>query len=154
MGDAFIDIRGLNKLKQNLIEMEEQIAVFIESCAKDLTAILLDKVINRTPVGVYPEGSGKVGGNLRRNWTGGTEKNPYTYAQGLEITYTGDKYEIVIENPTDYASYVEFGHWNRNRSRWIEGRFMLTIAEHEVTNISRKVLEDKMELFLRGVFLE
>ena len=35
---------------------------FCESAAKELAARLLAKVIKRTPVGVYPSGSGMVGG--------------------------------------------------------------------------------------------
>ena len=45
--------------------------LFMEECLKELAARLLAKVIKRTPVGVYPSGSGKTGGTLRRGWTGG-----------------------------------------------------------------------------------
>lgn len=49
------------------------------------------KIKKRTPVGVYPEGSGKTGGNLRRNWqVGSIEKH-------------GDSYVVEIFNNVEYA---------------------------------------------------
>ena len=67
-----VDCSGLqkfrDKLKANL--SSNQVDDFIESCAKELAARLLAKVIKRTPVGQYPKGSGKKGGTLRRGWTG------------------------------------------------------------------------------------
>lgn len=38
---------------------QEQVDLFIDACAKELAARLLAKVIKRTPVGDYPNSSGK-----------------------------------------------------------------------------------------------
>lgn len=43
----------------------------MESCAKELTARLLAKVIRKTPVGEYDKNVGKSGGTLRRGWKSG-----------------------------------------------------------------------------------
>ena len=105
----------LKDLKRKLEILEKQKAEeFMEACAKELAARLLAKVIKRTPVGQYPSGSGKVGGTLRRGWTAGKNQNAISYAQSLQIQHVGDVYKIVITNPVDYASYVEFGHRTRN----------------------------------------
>lgn len=70
MGSA--DFSELKKLQENLNKMvgsEDARSKFCEDCAKELAARLLRSVIKRTPVGVYPASSGKVGGTLRRGWT-------------------------------------------------------------------------------------
>ena len=118
----------------------DQIDQFIESCAKELAARLLAKVIKRTPVGQPPkikgaktskatgangkkksfltaEGarhqqywSGYVGGTLRRGWTGGRDQSASEYTNSLKVHHYGETYVIEIINPVEYASYVEYGH--------------------------------------------
>ena len=63
------DIRELEKWRDNVNKLSKELKdAYFEKCAKELAARLLAKVIKRTPVGVYPAGSGKVGGTLRRGW--------------------------------------------------------------------------------------
>lgn len=144
---------GLKDLKRKLEILEKQKAEeFMEACAKELAARLLTKVIKRTPVGQYPSGSGKVGGTLRRGWTAGKNQNAISYAQSLQIQHVGDVYKIVITNPVDYASYVEFGHRTRNHKGWVEGKFMLTISEQEIQTIAPRVLENKIKKLLGECF--
>ena len=144
---------GLKDLKRNLEILEKQKAEeFMEACAKELAARLLAKVIKRTPVGQYPSGSGKVGGTLTRGWTAGKNQNAISYAQSLQIQHVGDVYKIVITNPVDYASYVEFGHRTRNHKGWVEGKFMLTISEQEIQTIAPRVLENKIKKLLGECF--
>lgn len=143
----------LKDLKRKLEILEKQKAEeFMEACAKELAARLLAKVIKRTPVGQYPSGSGKVGGTLRRGWTAGKNQNAISYAQSLQIQHVGDVYKIVITNPVDYASYVEFGHRTRNHKGWVEGKFMLTISEQEIQTIAPRVLENKIKKLLGECF--
>ena len=93
-----IDIQGLEQFRDKLKQFsDEQVQIFITSCAKELAARLLAKVIKRTPVGEYGKSimrdesgeairlksgknKGKVkkqvvkkGGTLRRGWTSKTE---------------------------------------------------------------------------------
>mgnify|MGYP002800693076 FL=1 len=144
---------GLKDLKRKLEILEKQkVEEFMEACAKELAARLLAKVIKRTPVGQYPSGSGKVGGTLRRGWTAGKNQNAISYAQSLQIQHVGDVYKIVITNPVDYASYVEFGHRTRNHKGWVEGKFMLTISEQEIQTIAPRVLENKIKKLLGECF--
>ncbi len=139
----------LKKFRNQMESLEKnQASEFIEACAKELAARLLAKVIKRTPVGIYPAGTGKVGGTLRRGWTGGKNQNATNYAQSLTIDHIGDVYKIEIINPVDYASYVEFGHRTRNHKGWVEGRFMLTISEQEIQTLAPKVLENKIKKLL------
>lgn len=68
------DFRQLQRLQEKLDRLASgDVEAFCEACAKELAARLLAKVIRRTPVGQYEEGSGKTGGTLRRGWTAGKE---------------------------------------------------------------------------------
>lgn len=118
--------------------------MFIDACAKELAARLLAKVIKRTPVGDYPNSSGKKGGTLRRGWTGGKNSSAVAYADSLTIHHFGDAYVIEIINPVEYASYVEFGHRTANHKGWVNGRFMLTISEQEIQQAAPAIIEKKL----------
>lgn len=144
------DFSQWQKLKENLEATDEQLNLFIESCAKELAARLLAKVIKRTPVGQYPASTGKKGGTLRRGWTAG--KSATDYAQSLKVNHFGDTYVIEIVNPTEYASYVEFGHRTRNHKGWVQGKFMLTISEQEIETAAPAILERKIKKILGECF--
>lgn len=157
-------VAGLKKLQKQLNKIQEgNVEAFIEACAKELAARLLAKVIKRTPVGKYPKSTGKKGGTLRRGWTsktheeaaGGSGKGSVAagkaYADSLTIQHTGNTLVIEIVNPVEYASYVEYGHRTANHKGWVQGRFMLTISEQEIQEIAPKVLEAKIQKFLKGV---
>lgn len=151
----------LKKLQKQLNKIQEgNVEAFVDSCAKELAARLLAKVIKRTPVGKYPKNSGKKGGTLRRGWTsktheeavGGSGKSSVAagkaYADSLKINHFGNTLVIEIVNPVKYASYVEYGHRTANHKGWVQGRFMLTTSEQELENITPKVLESKIKKFL------
>ena len=149
-----VNYAELEKFRDNVEQSlgAEQIDAFIESCAKELAARLLAKVIKRTPVGVYPTETGKKGGTLRRGWTAGKNQNAAAYAENLKVHHFGNTYVIEIINPVEYASYVEFGHRTRGGDGWVEGKFMLTISEQEVENDAPKVLENKLKKKLGECF--
>lgn len=166
-----LDYGELEKLKGQIEKFSnsEQIDKFLEGCAKELAARLLAKVIKRTPVGQYEEGSGKVGGTLRRGWTTestGDSSHDTKAAMynnmfgssgtvsksGMTVNKIGNDYVIEIINPVEYASYVEFGHRTRNHKGWVEGKFMLTISEDEIRKSAPKVLEKKLNDYLKGCF--
>ena len=149
-----VDINDLINFKNNIEKSlgSQQLNLFIESCAKELAARLLAKVIKRTPVGQYPKSSGKKGGTLRRGWTGEKNQSGSAYAQSLNVSRTGNVYTIEIVNPVEYASYVEFGHRTRNHEGWVEGKFMLTISEQEIERDAPKILENKLKKKLGECF--
>jgi hypothetical protein len=139
------NFQDFEKIKNNLEKLnQEQVDLFIDACAKELAARLLAKVIKRTPVGDYPNSSGKKGGTLRRAWTGGKNSSAVAYADSLTIHHFGDAYVIEIINPVEYASYVEFGHRTANHKGWVNGRFMLTISEQEIQQAAPAIIEKKL----------
>lgn len=149
-----VDFSELKKLQENLNKMvgsEDARSKFCEDCAKELAARLLRSVIKRTPVGVYPASSGKVGGTLRRGWTSGKD-NAQQALNNLHVTKSSGVYTIEITNPVEYASYVEYGHRTSNHKRWVPGKFMMTISENEIKKIAPQLLEKKLATFFGGAF--
>lgn len=151
--------RFRDKLEQHF--NRSQVDLFIESCAKELAARLLAKVIKRTPTGEYPKETGKKGGTLKRGWTtqasgsgseGSNGGGASAFAQTLKVHKFGDAFVIEIINPVEYASYVEFGHRTRNHKGWVEGKFMLTISEQEIKRDAPRVLENKLKKKLGECF--
>ena len=161
-----VNYKQLEKFtKQMEMLSEQQKDVFMEACCKELAARLLAKVIKRTPVGVYSgdsytcstgqqhqgnKVSGMSGGTLRRGWT--TGKNASDYVDSLNIHHFGDTYQIDIINPVEYASYVEYGHRTANHEGWVPGHFMLTLSEEEIRQSSQKILQNKLNKFMKDVF--
>ena len=148
-GDVKFD--GLKQFANEIKSLEKNKDQFIEQCAKELAARLLALVIKRTPVGQYPAGSGKVGGTLRRGWTGKQSQSAKSYANSLNVQHSGNIYKIEIINPVEYASYVEYGHRTRNHKGWVEGKFMMTISEQELQTIAPKVLEAKLRKYMENM---
>jgi hypothetical protein len=144
------NFRELKDFEKKLKSMKDP-DVFVESCAKELAARLLAKVIKRTPVGDYPKSSGKKGGTLRRGWTGEKRASASAYVDSLTVHHFGGTYVIEIVNPVEYASYVEYGHRTANHKGWVSGVFMMTISEQELQEIAPKVLERKVKKYMEGL---
>lgn len=144
------NFRELKDFEKKLKSMKDP-DVFVESCAKELAARLLAKVIKRTPVGDYPKSSGKKGGTLRRGWTGEKRASASAYVDSLTVHHFGGTYVIEIVNPVEYASHVEYGHRTANHKGWVSGVFMMTISEQELQEIAPKVLERKVKKYMEGL---
>ena len=154
MGNLKFDKKELEKLQKQLEELEKGKArdKFFEDCAKEMAARLLALVIPKTPVGVYPDDPSRKGGALRRGWTGGKKMDAEAFAKGLEIEKSGNTYTITVENNVEYAPYVEYGHRTRGGKGFVPGKHMLETSEQELKALSPKILQDKLENFLKGVF--
>ena len=157
------DFKEFEVLYERLQDAEALAGKFCEEASKELAARLLALVIPRTHIGVYDSESGKKGGTLRRGWTGGKNTGAKAYAQALPVQKAGNLYTITVINPVEYASYVEFGHrqtpgrfipaiGKRLKNSWVEGQYMLTLSEDDLKTISPKVLQQKLDKYLREVF--
>lgn len=152
MGNTdFSELKNLQEKLNKMVGSEAARTAFCEACAKELAARLLRAVIKRTPVGVYPEGSGRVGGTLRRGWTAESD-NVQQALNNLSATKNGGVYTIEITNPVEYASYVEYGHRTSNHAKWVPGKSMMTISENEIRRIAPQLLEKRLAEFLKGAF--
>lgn len=143
-----VDCSQLKAMQEAVSKLSEQeMNAFCISCCKALAGRLLALVIPKTPTGVYPKGSGKMGGTLKRGW--GNKSG--AYANSLSVTKTGNTYMVEIINPIEYASYVEYGHRTVNGG-WVPGRYMLTISEQRLEQLTPALLEKLLQAKLREVF--
>lgn len=124
----FSELRELSKRLENAQRQEDK---FVRELTKELAARLLRKARKNTPVDT---------GTLRRNWTIG------------EIRDTGDGYEVEILNPTEYASYVEYGHRTRDHTGWVPGQLFLTNAEVDLERELPGIIERKLRKYWEGRF--
>lgn len=171
-----IEFNDLIKFQKNIDRVQKvEVEKYIEKCSKDLAAILLTKVVKRTPVGDYSnlKDVKKLGGTLRRGWTckthqeaenGTGEGKPINdYVKNLRYKKEGKSYIITIFNPVNYAVYVEFGHrqtpgryvpalGKRLKKSWVTGRFMLTKAMLESESMVLQVMQSNFEKYFKGVF--
>ena len=159
------NFKDLEKFQENIDHLQKtQRAELFERCIKELAAEFLRKVSKRTPLGHYEREievtakrnskhhkkgdvytkrvnpSGKKGGTLRRGWTIG------------EIKKEGGTYKIEIINPVEYASYVEYGHRTVNHTGWVPGRFMMSVTESQIMQISPRILKKELDQFLEDAF--
>lgn len=116
--------------------------------------------------------SGYVGGTLRRGWTAKTEQEAESgngkgeevesWVNELLIKHIGNTYQIDVTNVVSYASYVEFGHrqqpgryvpaiGKKLRRGWVDGKFMLTIAEQQINAMLPKFIETRIMQLLSEV---
>lgn len=151
MGNLKFDHKELDKLKEKLGQLANgnETDKFYEDCAKEMAARLLALVIKNTLPGVYPKDPSKKGGTLRRGWTGGKTQNAKAFAESLDVKKSGRTYTITIENNVEYAPYVEYGHRTRGGRGFVPGKHMLEISEQELESIAPKVLQKKLDAFLK-----
>ncbi len=179
-GGSF-DFKEIEKLQKQIEQMERDRDRFCEACAKELAARLLAKVIKRTPVGKAPKLAGprtvkikgvdgksrtflsKSGAIQQKYWTGyqgGTLRRNWTVEKIQKI---GDSYQIEVTNPTEYASYVEYGHRQKPgryvpalgkslKKAWVPGTFMMTISERQIQSVAPSILNKMLANYLKGVF--
>lgn len=147
-----VDISGLEQYRKQLEELQKNgVDELCKSISKELAARLLRQVVRRTPVGVYKD-KHKKGGTLRRGWTADKNESVQQYVNGLNITHYGDTYTIELVNNIEYASYVEYGHRTPNHAGWVDGKFMLTISEQEISAITPALVEKRLYDKIKGVF--
>lgn len=80
-----------------------------------------------------------------------------------KIQKIGDSYKIEVTNPTEYASYVEYGHRQKPgryvpalgkslKKAWVPGTFMMTISERQIQSVAPSILNKMLANYLKGVF--
>lgn len=142
-----VNADGLRRLAKSLNISNAELAKLSEACAKELGARVLRGVVKKTPTGIYPSGSGKVGGNLKRRWQVSTP------------SYRSRKSEVVVSNPVEYASYVEYGHTQepgryvpvlgkRLVVSWVPGKHMLTDTVNELRPKAQGIVDRKVKRYL------
>jgi hypothetical protein len=134
------DYREFKKLTENLDKLSLIIDDEIEKFFYEMALKALARTKKRTTV---------LTGDLRKQWT------------LSEIKKDGNNLSIILSNPLEYASWVEFGHrvkkhfvsgeWQGNKfvynpdsdtgtmmgmkTSWVEGKFMATISLKEIQEL-------------------
>ncbi len=137
------NFKEFESFAKDLEKLAKEKDKLFQDAAKELAARLLALLIEKTKPGKYPTGSGMVGGTLKRGWT------IQTSLGAMQIEREGDSYIVKVVNPVEYASYVESGHRTVNHRNWVDGKFMMRKSVEELQKIAPKVLERKIERFLR-----
>ncbi len=109
-----LDFGGMSQLQQQMRRLESDFDQFLRQFLLRQALDALARTKDNTPVDT---------GLLRATWT------------ISELQRAGSDLVITISNPTEYASFVEYGHMTRDRKRWIEGKFMCTLAIDEVAKL-------------------
>lgn len=169
-----VDLRELKQFQQHLEQLEKaDLDQVCRDAANQVAQILWNKVVKRTPVGVKPanimENRKKKGSReaaiYEKYWSGykgGTLRDAWEI---LPVEKVGNEYVITVINPTEYASYVEYGHrqtpgryvpalGKRLKVNWVKGRFMLTISEQEVEKLAPGILEKLVYQAMKNAFNE
>lgn len=109
-----LDFGGMSQLQQQMQRLESDFDQFLRQFLLKQALDALARTKDNTPVDT---------GLLRASWTIG------------EVQRVGNSLVVAISNPTEHASFVEYGHMTRDRKRWIEGKFMCTLAIDEVAKL-------------------
>lgn len=149
---------GLDKLLESLFSIKDDKDRLFIKITKHMTADFLAEVKKRTPVGqgVKANVKGRLvtiaqGGTLRRNWRAGN------------IQKSGSYWTSTVYNPTEYASYVEYGHrqtpgrfvpaiGKRLKRSWVEGQHMMQISADNVIERSESYIKVQVETFFKERF--
>jgi len=110
---------GIEDLAGKYAKAAAEAEQFLRKFLLEMGKRALAKTKHRTPVDT---------GLLRNSWALG------------EVQRRGDKLEITLYNPVEYAIYVEYGHkrtpWGSDKrieaGDWVQGRFMATLSIMEV----------------------
>lgn len=122
-----IDVTAFEKYQEVLERVGNEFKNFERNYITALANEILKKAIPLTPVDT---------GRLRRSYKVSKIEEK---GEDLEITVYNDARDNGASE--SYASYVELGHYTRNRIRWVEGRFMLTISTDEVRNEMERIFD-------------
>lgn len=126
----FSELEKLAKTFKKALD-ERVIKRFIEDFLLEMAFRAERKIKKRTPVDT---------GLLRRSWKVG------------RVERHGNAYVVEIVNNTEYASFVEYGHrTGKDLTKWVEGRFMMTISMQEIERELPRYLERRMGELLDNI---
>lgn len=137
-----VDYRGFQSFSQKLQNLDVK---KIEDIAlSELCARILATCTKRTPVGVSNEDTEHIGGQLRKEWN------------ISKLAEEGAKLIRRVYNPTEYASYVEYGHrqevgrfvpvlGKRLKQPWVNGKFIMTRTVDELLPKADKIVQSVVD---------
>ena len=122
---------GMDDLKNEFRQIEKDFHKFLEDFLFEQAMRALRKIKLRTPVDT---------GALRNAWT---------IENG--VVRKGNTLIVVIKNPLEYASFIEYGHTKQNRIGWVDGYFMATISIQEIQDAMPRRFDKAFKDFLSNL---
>lgn len=122
------DFREFEEFIANTKKAQLDYNKFLENFLVNIALDILVRTKERTPMGET--------GFLKKSWHLGP------------IGRNGNELTIELINSMEYASFVENGHFTRNRKSWVEGRFMATISIDEVESVLEQRYHSEFRNFL------
>ena len=155
MAKGGLEYSDFKKFHNQLLRLQRGNDDFILRLSNQIGLLLLRRVVQLTPVGVYDDliGESRTGGQLRRSW------------RIQKATKQVKAYAAVVYNQAEYAFYVEYGHrqqpgryvpalGKRLKRSWVTGRFMLTKAQIEVEQVLPQLVLSELLSCYGGIFHE
>lgn len=150
------------KLQQQLQTMENQFDTFIRGFLLRQALDALARTKANTPVDTgLLRAAWTVGDGVsaaRGKWSDTASKVQYSEdaanSKGAtldSVQRVGNDLIVTIINPVEYASFVEYGHMTRDRTNWIEGKFMCTIAIDEVAKLMPQRFQTEFAAWAGGL---
>lgn len=157
---ANCDFESLRKHAEQLEKLADNSDAALMEISKAIARRLERSLVKRTPTGVPPDyateeakrehWSGYVGGTLKKAWK-------------VTIDRAGEDYVVTAVNPTEYASYVEYGHRQepgryvralglRLKASWVPGKFMMTLSVRDVEKVMPRIIERELYKCLKEAF--
>lgn len=129
-----IDLADLKSMQANIEGLKNTQEEILKKAVNEI-ALRIYRIANKlTPVDT---------GWLRGGWNIGA------------IIKDGTNYKVEISNAVEYAAFVEYGHRivvGKVTVGWVEGQFMMTIAETEVERHMDRIVKRIVERHLKEVF--
>lgn len=147
---------GLEELRNRIEALtKEDRDAFFKEATNTLGNAVMGKARELTPVGDYsdrfPPYNNVVGGTLRDSW------------KMTPVEKSGNVYLVKVQNPVEYASYVNYGHKQnvgqfippyrkRAKKPFIKGQYMLEKAEMQTNPQAKALLLPITQKYLKKVF--
>lgn len=126
----FSDFKKLAGAFQKALD-ERVIERFIRDFLMEMAMRSMRKIKKRTPVDT---------GELRNSWQLGN------------VERRGNAYQVELFSNLHYAGFVEYGHRSGpDLTKWVEGRFMMTISMQEIERELPLYLEKRMVELLDNI---
>lgn len=126
-----LDYKQLESFANDYKKVLKEFNAFIEDFLFEQGMRALRKTKLRTPVDT---------GALRNGWT--IDENVYRKGRDLYV---------IIHNPINYASFVEYGHTKPGRIGWVDGYFMATVSIQEVQDALPKRWDRQFKDFIENL---
>lgn len=169
------DFREFKELRNRLVKMEKEWDEFLSKLLLEMGLRALTLTKENTPVdtgllrNMWQLGDSK--NVVRHNSNSGTSQKYFEDASRSKgatlnsVTRNGDTLLIEIYNPVEYASYIEYGHFQQPgryvpaigkklKEPWVKGFFMATVAIDKIEREIPSRFEKQFKAWIKSLGVE